>query len=284
MTSADDLRKEQNDFWNGEMGETWAEEQDFIDALLMPLADILVAQASRRPRTAVLDIGCGNGTSTIAMEAAPGPQTDPRTQFVGIDLSKPMIENARRRATAQGSSADFILADAAEYDFGDKRFDLFASRFGVMFFADPQAAFSNLRRFAADDAEVAFVAWRGKDENDFMTVAARAAAPLLPPLPEPDPAAPGPFSLGDPDRVRALLEAAGWRGVELVAHDVDCGFAAADLDRFFLKIARTGHDLSSLDADARRTVVDAIRAGYADYEVGDQIRFTARCWMIAASA
>ncbi|MEM1138828.1 MAG: class I SAM-dependent methyltransferase [Pseudomonadota bacterium] len=283
MTSADDYRREQSELWNGDMGKTWVEIQGFIDRLLKPFETLLVdaARAAKTHASArVLDIGCGNGTTTFALSRALGPGA----ACTGIDLSRPMIENAQRQARETGEDITFLCDDASLHPFADKQFDLLASRFGVMFFADPLTAFSRLRQAARDDASLAFVVWRTAEENNFMTAAARAVAPLLPPLPPRDAGAPGPFSLGDQDHTRALLEAAGWRNLTFDAHTVPCTFPAKDLPLFASRLAPTGHDLSSLSPDLHTEITQTILAAYTPYRVGDSIQFIGRCWLVRTDA
>src|SRR4029453_15134155 len=128
----------------------------------------------------------------------------------GIDISNPMIAAARARAEREGTPATFIVADAEDHPFEPASFDMFISRFGVMFFDDVVRAFANLRRAATDGAQLRFLAWRSPAENPFMTTAERAAAPLLPNVPARPPGGPGQFAFADQSRVHRFLEAGGW--------------------------------------------------------------------------
>jgi SAM-dependent methyltransferase len=123
----------------------------------------------------------------------------------------------------------FVESDAQTHPFRAGEFDAAFSRFGVMFFADPAAAFANVQRSLKPGGRLAFVCWRRPEENPIFTLPMRAAAPHLPAPPSsPDPTAPGPFAFADPDRVRGILAGAGFEGVRVTPHDV--AVSSGDLD------------------------------------------------------
>ena len=278
MTSLTDLKEEQVKLWNGTMGETWVETQAFIDGMLRPLEELIVDTVSSLSPQNVLDIGCGNGTTTLAIARAIAPTG----QCTGSDLSAPMIEHARSRALSSEFTTEFICADAGDYPFGDVKFDVFTSRFGVMFFADPSAAFTNLRSAAAPSAKLTLLVWGAPDKNDFLTAAQHAAAPFLPEPPAREPTLPGPFALAEPDHVHEILAMSGW--VEAYLHPVDlqCTFSSNDLDLFLTKLAPIGQDIDALDEDVRAAIAQAVRSAYEQYIYGTEVRFTASCWLIRA--
>lgn len=254
MTSLTNLREEQVKLWNGTMGETWVETQAFIDGMLRPLEEFIVDTVSSLSPQNVLDVGCGNGTTTLAIART----ITPTGQCTGIDFSAPMIENARLRALSSEVTTEFICADAGDYPFGDVKFDVFTSRFGVMFFADPRAAFTNLRSAAAHSAKLAFLVWGAPDKNDFLTAAKRAAAPFLPELPARDPTSPGPFALAEPDHVHSILAMSGWADANLHPVDLQCNFLSNDLDLFLTKLAPIGQDIDVLDEDIQAAIAQAV--------------------------
>src|SRR5690606_29155530 len=150
-------------------------------------------------------------------------------QVLGADISAPMLEVARERAAqATGAQVSFLQADAQTHAFPKGGFDLAFSRFGVMFFDDPAAAFRNIGAALRPGGRLAFVCWRPMLENAWMATPLFAALPLLPPLPPPDPTAPGPFAFADPDRVQAILGEAGFEAIDIQAHDQPIG--GNDLD------------------------------------------------------
>jgi len=174
MDVAHAANDEQAKLWNGLGGRNWVEARELLDAMLKPFEDLLVQAVSARSAVHVLDVGCGAGSTTLAVARIVGANG----RSVGIDISEPLIGAARARTEQQTAPARFIHADAQTYPFEPASFDMIISRFGVMFFDDPVRAFANLRRAAGDGAELRFIAWRSAGENPFMTAAERAAAPV----------------------------------------------------------------------------------------------------------
>jgi hypothetical protein len=151
-----------------------------------------------------------------------------------------------------------------------------------MFFDDPVAAFANLRRAARPDAGLTFIAWRGPEENPFMTTAERAAAALLPELAPRDPAAPGQFAFSDAGRVRSILAAAGWRDIDIQPLDVACTLSEDDLAVYVTRMGPVALLLPDLDAQRRGTVVAAVRRAFDVHVSAGAARFTAACWRVQA--
>src|SRR5262245_150939 len=168
MKAAEDQAKR----WNSTAGNVWVAAQAELDRLMKPLEDLLVEAVAAHSPHELLDVGCGTGGTTVAIARRLGATAS----CTGVDISVPMIEAARARADRDGAPVAFIVADAQTYSFEAARFDAIVSRFGVMFFSDPVAAFSNLRRAARDGARLQVIAWRGPGDNPFMTTAERAAA------------------------------------------------------------------------------------------------------------
>lgn len=272
--------EEMSSIWNGVSGRAWVDEQQLLDRTYEPIEKLLAAAVAASGAHAVLDIGCGAGVTTLA--AARGLGANGRA--VGIDISQPLIEVARARARHAGIAAQFIHADAQTHAFEPDRFDLMISRFGVMFFDDPVAAFANLRRAATSACGLRLVVFRSLAENPFMTTAERAAAPLLANLPTRKPNAPGQFAFADADRVRGILEGAGWSQVALSPLDVECAFPASGLQRFFTRLGPLGQVLRDADESTRQRVIGEVRAAFEPFVADGEVRFTAACWMVSASA
>ncbi len=274
------MSDEQNATWNGPRGQIWVEAQEFLDRMFQPVADILADAVSAKDSvSSVLDVGCGTGATTLAAAQRLGA----KGKCVGVDISEPMLALARDRAARGKIPANFILADAQTYPFEPATFDRIISRFGVMFFDDPVAAFANLRHALKKNGELQVITWRPPEENPIMTAAEKAAAPLLPDLPPRRPDGPGQFALGDPQKVRAILEQSGWREIDMQPIDVACAFPATELDRFATKLGPIGPALQELDESTREKVVAAIRPAFAPFIHGSEVRFNAACWMIRAS-
>ncbi len=272
--------EEQAKMWNGAGGRTWVESQALLDAVLQPIEDRLVELVAAARPGHVLDVGCGTGSTTLSIARALAPNGT----VAGIDISEPMIAAARERAQREGLSAEFILGDAQAYGYERQSFDMIASRFGIMFFADPVAAFANLRRAAAEGAELCLFAWRSPDENPFMTTAERAAAPLLPELPKRQPNAPGQFGFGDANHVRRILEGSLWKGIEIQPVDFACAMPADRLLDYVSKLGFVGRALDEADDELKARVLDAVLPAFATYRSGEDIRFIAACWQVTARA
>jgi len=208
MTTTNPTDDDQAALWNGIAGRAWVDVQEVLDQTLRPFEDLLVEAVSGGR---VLDVGCGTGTTTLAVARRQGAQG----HSLGVDISAPMIAAAQARAAAERSRASFVCADAQTHAFAPASFDAILSRFGVMFFADPVAAFANLRRAGRSGAALRFFAWRSAADNPFMTTAERAAAPLLPAFPPRQPDAPGQFAFADAARVERILAESGWADIEI---------------------------------------------------------------------
>jgi SAM-dependent methyltransferase len=282
MDATHDSGGEQAALWNGPAGRAWVDTQELLDRVLKPFEDLLldavftesVGQAN--DVNEILDVGCGTGSTTIALARRRGQHG----HTIGVDISAPMIAAARARAERERAPADFICADAQVHAFEPARVDTIVSRFGVMFFDDPVAAFANLRRAATDDARLRFVAWRSAAENPFMTTAERAAAPFLPNLPPRRPDAPGQFAFADGDRVRRILTESGWSQIDVRPIDVDCALAETELLRYVTRLGPVGLVLQSADDRTRARIAETIRPAFDPYVRGDDVRFTGACWMV----
>jgi SAM-dependent methyltransferase len=270
---------EQRKLWNGLAGRAWVDAQAVLDRMFKPFEDLLVQALSAKSRHYVLDVGCGTGSTTLAVARLLGT----KGRAVGIDISAPMIATARSRAEREPTPADFICASAQDYSFEPASFDMIISRFGVMFFDDSVRAFANLRRAARDNADVRFITWRSADENPFMTTAERAAAPLLQ-LPIRQPDAPGQFAFANAERVRSILEASGWTGIEIRPIDVDCSLPEKELVPYLTRFGPVGRVFHDADDRIRAQVIETLRAAFDLYVHGSEVRYTAACWMVSAAA
>ena len=267
----------QQAFWNGDAAQAWVEAQGVLDQMFRPFEDALVEAVAAQPASRILDIGCGTGSVVRAL-ARRGHRC------TGIDISEAMIEAARAIAAREGMDADFIRADAQTHDFAPESFDMIVSRFGVMFFDDPVAAFANLRRSVCSGGALRFAAWRSAQDNPFMTAAERAAARFVPQMPVRQPDAPGQFGFADQHRVARILKESGWRDIAITPIDVACAIPKAALDGYITRLGPLGRILPQLDEATRGKVIEAVRAAFAPFVEGDEVRFIAACWMVAARA
>jgi len=275
---------EQIKYWNEVSGAKWVAVQPVIDEQIRPLGRLAMERAALRPGERVLDVGCGCGDTTIelARRVAPGGHA------AGVDISAPMLERARQLADAQRVNVRFELADAQTHAFLPASADVLFSRFGVMFFADPTAAFANLRRALTSGGRLAFVCWQALPENAWMAVPMLAALQHLPTPPIPGPEEPGPFSFADPARVRRILEGAGFTSVQLedVRETLTIGGGAGpdDTAEFMLQIGPAARALrEASDPTLKPRVAAAVRDALLPYATPQGVRMGSASWIVTAT-
>ena len=280
MNTTQQANAEQIALWNDTAGRAWVETQETLDAVLAPFEDLLVEAVAARNATRVLDVGCGTGSTTLAIARQVGPQGT----AVGVDISQPMIALAKQRAESASTKPRFLCADAQTYTFEPASFDMIVSRFGVMFFDDSVRAFTNLRRAGTSGAALHAIVWRGPADNPFMTTAERAAAPFLPEMPARKPDEPGQFAFADKNRVYSILEKSGWSEIDIEPLDVECTLPERELEGYITRLGPLGRVLPQLDEPTRAKVLEAVRAAFEPFVHGDEVRFTAACWTVTGRA
>jgi SAM-dependent methyltransferase len=266
-------------YWNQQAGPTWAQLQEPLDRQLAPLGARAIAALRPRPGERILDVGCGAGAASLELARAVAPGG----RVLGVDISRPLLEAARARAEGL-AGVDFLEADAQAHPFEPASFDGAFSRFGVMFFADPPAAFGNIRRALKPGGRLAFVCWREPALNPVMTLAMTAARPYVEAPPPPQPGAPGPFAFADPDHVRTILSAAGFAGVELTPFEAKIG--SGDLEATLglsLRVGPLGAILRE-NPGKREAVIDAVREAYRPHEGPDGVKLDSATWIVTARA
>ncbi|MBV8758098.1 MAG: class I SAM-dependent methyltransferase [Deltaproteobacteria bacterium] len=251
---------DQIEYWNGPAGDRWAREQAHIDAGMSAITELLFRFAAPRAGERVLDVGCGAGTTTLRLASL-------GCDVTGIDVSRPMLEVARRRG------ARVLEGDAAA---APGTYDLIFSRFGVMFFADPPAAFAHLR---AITRRFAFVCWQPYEMNPWAHEPMRVAADLLPPQPPLVVDAPGPFGLARRERILEVLP-----GAEITAASSTMGIGST-LDEAVaegLTIGPLARAAAGLDEPTRDRIRGRLRELYARYVTPEGVRFPAAIWLVRA--
>jgi SAM-dependent methyltransferase len=271
---------EMSELWNGAGGNAWVDLAPVLDQMFLGLETMLADAAAARGAEQVLDVGCGTGATTLAIARRLGAGA----ACTGVDISAPMVGAATARPAEGFPAPEFIVADAAAYPFEPGAYDLLTSRFGVMFFDDPVAAFANLRRATAPGGGLRFFCWRAPEDNPFMTAGTRATRHLLPDTPERRPGAPGQFAFADEARVPEILAAAGWKGIEVEPVDVPCVFPESGLLPYLTRLGPVGQALTDADEGTRAEVVRFLSAAYAPYIQFDEVHYTAACWSVGAES
>jgi SAM-dependent methyltransferase len=249
-----------------------------MDRNLAEVTAALLPFAAAKPGERVLDIGCGAGQASHLLASAVGPAG----HVTGVDISAPLLANARAGA---GANETFVEADAAFHAFTPE-FDLVFSRFGVMFFDDPPAAFANIRKGLKPGGRLAFVCWRPALENEWVTAPAQAARPFLPVSPPPDPLAPGPFAFADPARVGQILMAAGFRNVQTKKLDGVMNLGASSDEAAFqmTNLGPLSRALGEVEDEAVRTRVRAaVKVALEAIRKDGVIKPAIACWLVAAT-
>ncbi len=264
-------------YWNDAAGQTWADLQDDLDRQIEPLGRAVLDALALKPGERVLDIGCGCGESTLALAG----QVGPTGAVLGVDISQPMLAVGRARAAGAPQVA-YQEADAQVYPFEPASFEAAHSRFGVMFFVDPAAAFANLRAALKPGGRLAFLCWRSPAENPIMTLPAQAAQKHLPPMEPPVPGAPGPFAFADRDRVEAILRTAGFADISIVPQDMPGGGNTVEAALgLALRVGPLGRVLRE-HPHLRDVVVDDITAAFAARAVDGRVALPSATWIVTA--
>jgi SAM-dependent methyltransferase len=270
---------EMAEFWNGRPGGVWVTEADRFDAMLAPFGHRLLGAAALKPGDAVLDVGCGNGA--LSCEAA--QLVRPGGRVTGLDLSAPMLAMARQRAEEQGMDVDFVEGDAQTLSF-DEPFDVVVSRFGVMFFDDPVAAFANLAKGTCPGGRLCFVCWQEMLANEWMVVPAMAVVAHvgIPELPEPG--APGPFALADARRTRDILQSAGWSDITVDEHrdEVCLGRDPEDVVTFLLSDEMGRRLVQGRDPEVVQAGTQAAREALRPFATPDGVVLGGAYWLVTA--
>ncbi|MTV36255.1 class I SAM-dependent methyltransferase [Duganella radicis] len=271
--------------WNGQSGERWVANQARLDAMVAVFGQAAIEAAAPSAGERVLDVGCGAGSSSLALAARVGAGG----HVLGVDISEALIERARALAP-QDAPVLFQLADAGSAELPEGAFDILFSRFGVMFFDDPTAAFTHMRRALRPGGRVAFVCWRGMAENDWVRLPMGAIKGILPPSAPPGPEAPGPFSFGDRSRVARILTAAGFTDIVIAPFDASVPFgegatreaAIDDAVRMALEVGPLSRALADQPDDIRARASVAARAAFAGLPGERSVMIDGAAWIVMA--
>lgn len=272
----DPANAEQLAAWNGTEGAYWAEHAEYFDRAIAGHDRPFQEAAAIQPTDRVLDVGCGSGQNTrdAARVARSG-------SALGVDLSAAMLDHARRVAEAEGlTNALFLQADAQIHPFEPASFDVAICRTSAMFFADLIAALANIGRALRPDGRLVLLTWQPLAGNEWLEkIAGAFAAGREPRIPPPGI---GPFALSEPDRIRVVLDKAGYRDVQVVGNEapIYLGADAADAYQFILGL--NGWMLDGLDETGRAVALDALRATTDAHQTAHGVTFASATWITTA--
>jgi SAM-dependent methyltransferase len=281
MSDTVSIAMAQRTFWNSEATRRWVTEQARIDRLMAGVTDAALAAAAPKRGERVLDVGCGTGTTVLRLAEGVGPSG----RVLGVDISEQQLALARRRvAAANANQAQLILDDAATHHFAPETFDLGFSRFGVMFFADPVAAFRNIRGAMKRSRRLLLAVFRSGPENPWATASVAAISHLVPPLAPLGPEEPGQFSWSDPARVKRILDGAGFHNVVLTPLDLSflMGRNAAEAAEFATFIGQGARLLYGQPDETRQAARVAFEAFFKPHEGPNGVTLPGALWLVSA--
>ncbi|HEY2512299.1 MAG TPA: class I SAM-dependent methyltransferase [Polyangiaceae bacterium] len=274
------VAEDQRAFWNGDAGAQWVTDQVERDAMLVRFGEAAIRASAVAAGEAVLDVGCGCGTTTFALADAVGP----KGRVVGLDISAPMLARAHAGRGAHTNVA-FELGDAGAVAQPPAAFDLLFSRFGVMFFADPVGSFTHLAKTLRPGGRLAFVCWRPIAENPWAHLPLELAIREVGAPPPADPEAPGPFAFADPARVRRLLEASGFASVEVSPFDTSTVYGATPA-LAAVRLATMGPAMRLLakkdDAAATARAIAALEEALGAHATDAGVALSGAAWIVTA--
>jgi SAM-dependent methyltransferase len=281
MTASRNAAADPAQHWAEENTELYLREGERIEAINGPFGDVMLEAASLRSGERVLDIGCGLGSTTI--EAA--KRTATSGAAFGVDISRPLLQRARRRAVDAGvENVEFLEADAQTYKFDEATFDAVISRFGLMFFDDPEAAFANIAKAVRPDGRLAVVCPGEPLQTEWIRTTFTAVAPHvgLPDLGPPG--SPGPFMFADPDRLTATIRNGGFRDVSIdaVVRPVRLGDNVEDVAAFITSLPEGRHLLAGKPDEQVAAAVQALKMAFRHHAGPQGVIVDESAWLATA--
>ena len=278
-----DPNRDQREFWDGEVGEIWIKHQALLDDQLEAFSRTMFDRAQIRLGQSVVDVGCGCGTDSLTAAR----KTGPAGRVLGLDFSRPMLSRAATRAAENELyQIDLLQADAQTHPFAAGSIDRIISRFGVMFFADPTAAFANLAAALAPAGRMTFLTWQSVDKNPWMMLPVVEALQLVEmdlPL---DPHGPGPFTFADANRLYRILRDAGFARVQIEAYEPQLAVAGGstldDAVEFVMEFLPMRRALMRATCEEREHVHEAIRGAIGPYERAGGVIMPSAAWLVNA--
>ena len=283
MEAQDQPNSDQIAFWNGDAGQRWVDDQEAMDATLEPFGEAAMEALGVPKGGEVIDLGCGCGGTTLELARRTGPMG----RVLGIDISTPMLGRARERASAASLGHTlFVNTDASTYRFEAQAFDCAFSRFGVMFFDRPAAAFANIRKALRPGGRLGFACWRALAENEWVTLARDVALRHVAPLEPARPGAPGPFAFAEPAHVASVLGRAGFTGITLrpVDHAMRHAGEVAEIAATMARMGPASRLIADAPENVRGRIVEDLAEAIAPRYDGKAIDLAAAAWIVTANA
>ena len=279
-----EVNKNQRDFWSGKGGDIWVERQNAMDTMLSPLGEAALNKLNLNEGENVLDIGCGCGHTTLNI----AKRISPDGQVTGLDISKPMLKRAKESANEMSiSNASFNCVDVQTDDMGEEVYSAAFSRFGVMFFEDPVAAFCNINKSLITGASLSFVCWQSPALNPWQSLFIEAVKKYVD-LPSPPPRSPSPFAFMESEYVSSILEESNFQNIMIEGHEAEVnmfsGRSLSDSVKDYISInpVVSGMLKDSTEQEKTEIINSAIEA-FSPYYSAKGLMFPSATWLVTTT-
>ena len=279
-----EVNKNQRDFWSGKGGDIWVERQNAMDTMLSPLGEAALNKLNLNGGENVLDIGCGCGHTTLNI----AKRISPDGQVTGLDISKPMLKRAKESANEMSiSNASFNCVDVQTDDIGEEVYSAAFSRFGVMFFEDPVAAFCNINKSLITGASLSFVCWQSPALNPWQSLFIEAVKKYVD-LPSPPPRSPSPFAFMESKYVSSILEESNFQNIMIEGHEAEVnmfsGRSLSDSVKDYISInpVVSGMLKDSTEQEKTEIINSAIEA-FSPYYSAKGLMFPSATWLVTTT-
>ena len=278
----EDKNIKQKQFWSGAGGDVWVDKQREMDIMLNPLGERVIQGLDLKEETKILDIGCGCGATTLEIAKIVN-----QGEIIGVDISEPMLERATQTASDMAlTNISYQVKDVQVDEMPNNYFDIAFSRFGVMFFEDPFEAFNNINHSLKDDGQLSFVCWQHASLNPWQSLSIQVIKEFLD-LPAPPPKSPGPFAFEDKSYIEEILNASGFRDIEIKDNQEDIvmfsGKSIREACEDYLTINPVVTEmLKNSPSELREEILEALIGKFSDYHKDDGLLFPSATWIVTA--
>ncbi len=279
-----EVNKNQRDFWSGKGGDIWVERQNAMDTMLSHLGEAALNKLNLNEGENVLDIGCGCGHTTLNI----AKRISPDGQVTGLDISEPMLKRAKESANEMSiSNASFNCVDVQTDDIGEEVYSAAFSRFGVMFFEDPIAAFHNINKSLITGASLSFVCWQSPALNPWQSLFIEAVKKYVD-LPSPPPRSPSPFAFMESEYVSSILEESNFQNIMIEGHEAEVnmfsGRSLSDSVKDYISInpVVSGMLKDSTEQEKTEIINSAIEA-FSPYYSAKGLMFPSATWLVTTT-
>ena len=278
----EDKNIKQKQFWSGAGGDVWVDKQREMDIMLNPLGERVIQGLDLKEETKILDIGCGCGATTLEIAKIVN-----QGEVIGVDISEPMLERATQTASDMAlTNISYQVKDVQVDEMPNKYFDIAFSRFGVMFFEDPFEAFNNINHSLKNDGQLSFVCWQHASLNPWQSLSIQVIKEFLD-LPAPPPKSPGPFAFEDKSYIEEILNASGFRDIEIKDNQEDIvmfsGKSIREACEDYLTINPVVTEmLKNSPSELREEILEALIGKFSNYHKDDGLLFPSATWIVTA--